>query len=287
MTSRRIAATVIGLVVAAAVIFIVVKAQPRARPDVPTTSSHTEVAHGEVAADTVAELDPEALAELERMGAYLRTLKAFQLKADVISEDVRMDGQKVQTLRAVDLVAKRPNRLFAEIKNDRQRRLFFYDGSHFTLYAPRTSFYATVPAPPTIEKLADQLEDKYDIELPLVDLFRWGTPEGNVKSITSAADLGPSAINGVTCEQYAYRQDGVDWQLWVQRGEQPLPCRLVITTLTDEARPQHVTTYSWNLAPSYDDDTFVFRVPSDAKSIPLAEARVVASSATTERQPQR
>ena len=278
-SSRRIAAAVIGVLAAVAIVFTVVKAQrTRARPPVPSAASHAEVAHGDVA-DTLIERDPAALAELEQMGAYLRTLKAFQLKADVVTEAVRTDGQKVQIIRAVDLVAKPPNRLFAEVKNDRQRRLFFYDGKQFTLFAPRSSFYATVAAPPTIEKLADELEDKYDLELPLVDLFRWGTPEGDVRSISSAIDLGPSAINGVTCEQYAFRQEGIDWQLWVQRGEQPLPCRVVITTLTDEARPQHTATYTWNLAPSYDDATFVFRAPSDAKKIPLAEARVVASSA--------
>jgi hypothetical protein len=249
----------------------------RLRPVAPSAPTHTEVSRGEVT-DTVTERDPAALAELERMGAYLRTLKAFQLKADVVTEDVRTDGQKVQIIRTVDLVAKPPNRLFADIKNDRQRRLFFYDGSNFTLFAPRSLYYATVPAPNTIEKLADDLEDKYDIELPLVDLFRWGTPEASIGDITSAVDLGPSAIHGVTCEQYAFRQEGIDWQLWVQRGDQPLPCRIVITTLTDEARPQHTATYSWNLAPSYDDATFVFRTPSDAKRIPIVEVPVVAPS---------
>jgi hypothetical protein len=280
--SRWILAAVIVALVAVAGFFTVVK-RGAARSRSPGAGagagagSHTAVSGGEVG-DTVPELDRAALAELERMGAYLRTLKSFQLKADVTTEDVRTDGQKVQTLRAVDLVARRPNRLYAEITNDRQRRLLFYDGAQFTIFAPRTTFFATVAAPPTIEGLADVLEDKYDIELPLVDLFRWGTPEGNVDALTSAVDLGPSAINGVTCEQYAFRQEGVDWQLWIQRGDAPLPCRIVITTLTDDARPQHSATYTWNLAPSFDDETFVFRAPADAKRIPLAEVSGVAPS---------
>ena len=276
-SSRWIAITSISVLAAVAVLVSFMRA--RSRTAAPATQAvHTEVARGELATDTAAELDRGALDDLERMGAYLRTLKAFQLKADVVTEDVRTDGQKVQIIRAVDLVAKRPNRLFAEVKNDRQRRLFFYDGSHFTLFAPRPSFYATVGAPPTIEKLADVLEDKYDIELPLVDLFRWGTPEGDMRAITSAVDLGPSAINGITCEQYAFRQEGIDWQLWIQRGDQPLPCRIVITTLTDNARPQHTATYSWNLAPSYDESLFAFQAPSGAKPIPLAEVQVPAAS---------
>lgn len=270
-SSRWIAVTAVGVVAAVVVILSLLRSRPESASR-PAAAIHSEVAHGEVAADSVPERDPDALNALERMGEYLRTLKTFQLKADVVTEDVRTDGQKVQIIRAVDLVARRPNRLFAEIENDRQRRLFFYDGSHFTLFAPRPNFYATIDAPPTIEKLADVLEDRFELELPLVDLFRWGTPEGDVSAITSAVDLGPSAINGVTCEQFAFRQEGMDWQLWIQRGEQPLPCRVVITTTTDDARPQHTATYSWNLAPSYDDSLFVFSAPSDAKPIPLAQA---------------
>jgi hypothetical protein len=276
--SRWILAAVIVVLVAVAGFFTVVKrGAARSRSPGASGPTHTAVSAGEVG-DTVPELDRAVLAELERMGAYLRTLKSFQLKADVVTEDVRTDGQKVQTLRAVDLVARRPNGLYAEITNDRQRRLLFYDGAQFTIFAPRTTFFATVSAPPTIEGLADVLENKYDIELPLVDLFRWGTPKGNVDALTSAVDLGPSAINGVTCEQYGFRQEGVDWQLWIQRGDAPLPCRIVITTLTDDARPQHIATYTWNLAPSFDDETFVFRAPADAKRIPLAEVSGVAAS---------
>src|SRR5690349_7149136 len=232
--SRLIASTVIGVLVAVAALVVIRTRPARARPPVASAPTHVEVSHGDVA-DSVPERDQNALSALERMGDYLRTLTSFQLKADVVTEDVRTDGQKVQIIRSVDLVAKRPNRLYADITNDRQRRLFFFDGKRFTLYAPRPNFYATIDAPPTIEKLADVLEDKYDLELPLVDLFRWGTPEANVGSITLAVDLGPSVINGVTCQQYAFRQEGVDWQLWIQRGEQPLPCRIVITTLTDDA----------------------------------------------------
>jgi hypothetical protein len=278
-SSRRITIAIIAVLVAVIAVGALFKTRStRGREPVRRTAVHEEVAHGDVT-DSTPELDREALAELERMGGYLRTLKAFQLKADVVTEDVRTDGQKVQVIRAVDLVAKRPNRLFAEVTNDRQRRLFFFDGAHFTLFAPRSRVYATVEAPSTIEQLADVLEDRYGLELPLVDLFRWGTPEADINAITSAIDLGPSAINGVTCEQYAFRQQGLDWQLWVQLGDQPLPCRVVITTLTDEARPQHTATYTWNLAPSFDDQTFAFRMPGDAKPIPLAEVRIVASSA--------
>ena len=207
------------------------------------------------------------------MGAYLRTLTTFQVHAMVSTEDVLDDGQKVQSTQAVNLIAQRPNRMRVEIKDDLQPRTFFYDGKTFTMWAPTTRFYATVDAPPTIVELADQLEDKYDIETPLVDLFRWGTPDADVKDLTSATDVGPAEVGGVTCEQYLFRQEGLDWQVWIQNGDYPLPLKLVLTTTTDDARPQHQSVYRWNLAPSFNAESFAFVAPTDAKKITIVQAQ--------------
>jgi len=227
-----------------------------------------QAAPGAAAAGTI---DPDAIDALKRMGEYLRSLKAFQLKADVTAEDVLQDGQKVQSTTAVDLLAEPPAHLRADLVGDRRERLFLFDGKTFTLWAPSARYYAVVPAPGTIAKLADELEAKYDIELPLVDLFRWGTPESDIADIQSATDLGPSQVEGVTCEHYAFRQQGLDWQVWIQNGDYPLPRKLVLTTLTDEARPQHTSVYTWNLAPSYNDAAFAFTPPADARKIGIAE----------------
>jgi hypothetical protein len=96
--------------------------------------------------------------------------------------------------------------------------------------------------------LVDQIYTEYGIEVPLVDLFKWGTDESSIKKITSATDVGPSSVNGITCEHYAFRQEGIDWQIWIQLGDFPLPKKFVIRTLTDDARPQHTSTLTWNLA---------------------------------------
>jgi hypothetical protein len=216
-------------------------------------------------------IDPEAMAALDRMGTYLRSLGPFRVRAVVTTEQVLEDGQKVELTRAVDLLAVRPNRLRVEIDSDRGGRTLLYDGSSFTLWAPRLKYYATVPAPQSIAQLVTELEDRYDIEVPLIDLFRWGTVEAPAAAITAARDLGPAQIDGTTCQHYAFRQDGLDWQVWIQNGDFPLPRRLVLTTLTDEARPQHTAAYTWDLAPSYNDAAFAFTPSADAKRITLAE----------------
>jgi hypothetical protein len=227
----------------------------------------------DAAADTNDLIDQDAVEALNKMGAYLRTLKSFQVIADVTNDDVLDDGQIIQYTSKVDLLAAKPDRLRVEVTSDEKHRIFFYDGKDFTVYGRLVNYYATVPAPPTIAKLIDDVYDKYGIELPLVDLFRWGSDEDDAKKIKGADDIGPSTVDGITCEHYAFHQENVDWQIWIQLGEFPLPRKLVIRSLTDEARPQHSDTLTWNLAPSFNNDAFVFDPPPDAKRIVLAEEK--------------
>jgi hypothetical protein len=221
-----------------------------------------------------ADIDPEAVSALEQMGTYLRTLKAFQVKAQITTEEVLVDGQKVQLESVANLVAVKPDKLRLEVTSANQHRLFFYDGKNFTLVAPRSNYYATVPAPATIPELANTLEDKFGIDLPFIDLFRWGTAGADIADIKGATDVGPSVIDGVTVEQYAFRQDGFDWQIWIQEGDFPLPLKLVITTLTDEARPQHASVYTWNLAPSVEDASFTYVPGKDVKPIKFVDITI-------------
>jgi hypothetical protein len=219
------------------------------------------------AAATTPSVDPAALAALDRMGAYLRTLKVFQVEAATSREDVLDNGLKVQFDVNVSLFAQRPDHLRVDVSSDRQERQYFYDGKQFTLLARRVNFYATVPAPSTIGELVDAVEEKYGIEFPLADLFRWGATTAGSAGIIEAVDLGPSMIEGIACRHFALRQEGFDWQIWIQSGDFPLPRKLVITTTTDEARPQYQAAYTWNLAPSLSEADFAFVPTEDARRI--------------------
>jgi len=182
-----------------------------------------------------ADVEPEVIAALDKMGTYLRTLQAFQIESQTTLDEVLTDGQKIQYAGTVNLLIRRPDRLRAQIESDRQFRMFLYDGKSFTMWGPRVGCYATVPAPATLAELDDRLAERYGIELPLRDLFWWGSVKARTTDITSAIDVGPSQVGGVTCEHYALREDGADWQIWIQNGDYPLPRKLVITTTTDDA----------------------------------------------------
>ena len=52
--------------------------------------------------------------------------------------------------------------------------------------------------------------------------------------------------------------------MWIARGTEPLPCKLVVTDLTDEARPQYSAELDWMLDPTFGDVVFEFTPPKDA-----------------------
>jgi hypothetical protein len=215
------------------------------------------------------QVEPDAMAALQRMGAYLRSLKAMQVEAVTSTEEVLEDGQKVQFAGVTTMIARLPDRFRMGVNSDRRSRLYVYDGKQFTVFARRANVYAQVAAPATVGQLADLLDDKYDMTLPLEDLFRWGGPQSKDAGITSAMAIGPSEVGGVTCRHYAFRQAGLDWQVWIQLGDYPLPRKLVLTTMSDDARPQYTATFTWNLAPSFDDQAFTFTPPAGAGKVPF------------------
>ncbi len=222
-------------------------------------------------------IDPNAMEALNKMGAYLRSLKAFQVDSEVTNDDVLDDGQIVTDIRTDTLLSVSPNLLRAELKSDDKDVFLFYDGKNFTVYGKLVNYYATVPAPATTAQLVDKVYSDYGINIPLVDLFKWGTDNSTISKITSAFDVGPSTVQGITCEHYAFRQEGLDWQIWIQLGEYPLPRKFVIRTLTDDARPQHTSDLVWNLAPSYNEAAFAFDPPAGALRIALKDLNATAT----------
>ena len=218
-------------------------------------------------------VDPQAVAALDRMGAFLRSQRAMIVNAKTTTDEVLDNGQKVQRNGVAILKVSRPDRLRADVTSDRRNEQLFYDGKTFTIYQPQLGYYGSFNAPPTLAQLVDEAEQRYGIDMPLADLFAWGTAESPAANLGGAINVGPSVIDGVRCDHYAFHQADVDWQLWIQQGPQPLPRKMVITTTTEKSQPQHSAVLSWDLAPRLDESIFTFTAPATAHRIDFDVAR--------------
>ncbi|MBK1720375.1 DUF2092 domain-containing protein [Thiocystis violacea] len=214
-------------------------------------------------------IEPAAMQALVRMGAYLRTLQSFSVRVDDAIDEVLDSGQKIQLTKTVELQVRRPDRLRADVETDRKAREIYYDGQTFTLVAPETRYYASVPAPPTIREMLDKVQSKFDIELPLVDLFHWGGEDDASGAIRDAMHIGTSRIAGQLADHYAFRQTDVDWQIWIAQGDAPLPLRYVITTKDVPGEPQFVANLTWDTTARPEDAVFTFTPTSDDHRIEI------------------
>jgi len=221
-------------------------------------------------------IEPKAMEALQKMGGFLRTLKAYEVSFKTSKDEVLDSGQKVMVDGTSELTVQTPDRFHYSTKIDEAHRdlQFFYDGKSFTIYGNTNKFYASVPAPATIHQLLDVAKQRYDIDLPFRDLFSWGTDKADVAAIQSAIYIGPTKIDGVPYDHYAFRNVDVDWQIWIQQGEKPLPGKLVITTMDEAEHPQYVLNMRWNLSPKINNKAFTFVPPKDSHKIDFAVVEV-------------
>jgi hypothetical protein len=232
-------------------------------------SVHAQTAPAGTTPPVTNPVDPGTIQALKDMGVHLQTLKRFQVSTQLTGERVLADGQKLQHTATADMDVERPNRLRALMISARSERKLFYDGKTVTLWTPAQKYYSKVPFDGTLGQLVERLEDRYGVEIPLSDLFLWGTPAAPLDKLESAMNAGQDFIGKDLCDHYALRQGNIDWQIWITTGSTPLPRKIVITNRADDARPQSVSLIEWNLKPTFKDSVFTFTPPKGATAVEI------------------
>lgn len=238
---------------------------------VPLAASQTPPGASAAPSPPPAAVDPAAIAALSRMSAYLKTLTAFEITAKTSQDLVTDDGQKVKLDGVNRYLVRRPDAFWVEVATDHRVRQLTYDGKQLTLFAPELGFYGTVDAPATIRETMAAAEARFGLAVPLADLFVWTDPSQNDRPAPETATLiGSAKVDGVECDHFAFREADVDWQIWIQRDDKPVPRKIVIIDRTQATLPEYEATLTWNMSPALTADTFTFRPADGAKPIRLA-----------------
>ena len=226
-------------------------------------------------------VDPQADEVLKKMGATLQSARSLSFTSHAIADQVAPDGQKVQFARNQKVHLRRPDKLAVDVIGDVDDLQFRYDGKQVALYNPRTNSWGAAEAPPSIDQALDMLAEKYGMVMPLADLAFPDPYQVLIENARRGEYVGKGYVFDKKCHHLAFRQAAVDWQIWVEDGEQAVPRKVVITFKDSPAHPQYTAFLSdWNLSAATDDAQFALNPPAGAKKVEFAPATQPAAADT-------
>ncbi len=202
---------------------------------------------------------------LRQMGDYLRSAEQFKFRTEVTTERVMKTGQKLQFSRNARVYVRRPNKLFAKVTGDLENERIWYDGEHFTILDRNANEYETAKVPGDLDKALDHMARTYGESSPLADLVYSDPYSIMIENVKTGYYVGLHEIRGVKCHHLAFTQDNIDWQIWIEDGGRPVPCKAVITYKNVESEPQFTALlYDWDFSPHLPDALFKFYPPAGA-----------------------
>ena len=213
-------------------------------------------------------VDPDAVEILRGMSTYLGGLQAFSVASDVDVEVIDLEGQKLQLSSSGTLLLARPGKYHSHRFMPSGAFEVYFDGKTVTLFNKQLLLYFQIAAPGTFDQAIDAVRAETGYEMSGADLLYADPYPGLMTDVTSGSYVGTAWVNGVECHQVAFRAEKVDWQLWVQTGDKPLPMKYIITTKWMTGAPQFSVRFrDWDTQPKISDGQFVFAPPAGAKRL--------------------
>jgi hypothetical protein len=227
-------------------------------------------------------IDPEALRVLETATNHFARMKRFVVVAEVGFDVVQDNGQKIEFGGVRTTLVQRPNQ--ARINSRRRdgvHTVLILDGKNIWYDTPGDNAYGTAPQPGDLDSSLDFVADELDIPQPLSDFLGVDPYKVLTQGLTAGDVVGPSEIDGVACTHLAFRNDVVDFQLWVAETGQLR--NLVITYRGEPGEPQF-----WGRMKSFDGnpeiaaDAFTFTPSGDAERLQFFVPEILDADSETD-----
>jgi hypothetical protein len=224
-------------------------------------------------APRVAQADEAAARSLVKaMSDYMAAQSAISFSFDTDLQIVTKDKQKLDLASSGTVTLHRPDKLRVTRHGGFADAEAVFDGKTLSLLGKNANLYGQVDIPGSIDHLIDELRDKYDRPVPGADLLGSNLNDELMPPVIDVKDLGSGVIGGVECDHLAFRNEDVDWQIWIAQGDHPYPCRYVITSKLLDGAPQYsVQIRDWKTGNQVAPEDFRFNNPTNARKIELKD----------------
>src|ERR1700722_17192742 len=213
-------------------------------------------------------LEPKADQYLKAMSNYLAGLHTYSFQVEEFFDEAQDSGQKLQLSNQRHMSVSRPDKIFGETEGDTANSQFYYEGKTVTFFDRGPKTYAVEKVPGTIDGMLDDLHERFETDQPLADFLFADPYKEFLEDVQSGAYLGLHYVGKVKCHHLAFRQKTLDWQIWIDAGDQPLPRKLVITFKRQVDQPQYTAlVHRWDVNPKLNDNLFQFQPPAGVRKV--------------------
>jgi len=225
--------------------------------------------HAQQAAATTSPTQEKAMATLMKAAEFLAKAQRFSVTVD-IGYDIEQDwGQKLEFGATRKLTVRRPDRMAVDITDrDGTRRGFRFDGKQLAFFGLDEKVYATAQKSGDIDAALGYFIRDLQMPLPLAEIVSNNLPKVLKDRVSEAYLVEEATIAGTRCDHLALRNNLVDAQLWVAKGDQPVLQRIVLTYKRENGQPQFWANFhDWNFSPEAPDALFTFTPAEGATRI--------------------
>ena len=200
---------------------------------------------------------------LREMGDYLKSADAFTVHGESSYDDIDRIGRTVRYGGTTDVALRRPDGLRSSFIGDERQTQTFFDGKTVTIYDAAVNMYAVTEVPPDIDDAIDAIFDKYGVSVPLSDLLYADPYSILIENVIEGRWVGLHSIGGVPCNHLVFTQEFIDWQVWIQDGDQPVLRQVLIVYKNEPGWPQYFARLKdWDFKPQFSKDYFKFQPPA-------------------------
>lgn len=209
---------------------------------------------------------------LKAMSDYMAAQTTISFDYDTNFEVVTKDKQKLLLGSSGSITLTRPDKIRVMRHGGFANVEMIFDGKMLTLVNKETNNYSQVEAAGTVDQLTEALREKFHRPLPGADLLLSNPYEALMADVTDVKDLGSGVFGGTECDHLAFRQDQVDWQIWIAQGDSPYPCRYVVTSKEVDQAPQYsIQLSNWKAGSDVMADDFGFPNLANSAKVELTE----------------
>ena len=217
--------------------------------------------------------DAKAVEVMKQMDAYMGSLDKFIVKAESYLDASIGEGLVISNAYETSVSVVRTQSLHSVSKSGSQTNEIYLQKDALTIYSGEQKFYTRAQVPEPLDAGLMFALEELDVETPLLDLLiinslnELVTPGVEVIYVT-----GESSIRGVDCHHVLLSGPLVDMQIWIEKGDKPLPRRTLMTYRHGEGMPRNEVFLEWNAVDGFSKSEFEFVPPEGATEIGFVKA---------------